>query len=94
MSLLKRMLKIIDDTVVILESEGGFQIPSLITLYQRLQVCHYVQLLTCPDSCVHNIVEAKLCKEDTAIRMRSSQICSWSQEQFMWGPIYLQETNN
>ena len=68
------MLKIIDDTVVISESEGGCQIPSLITLYQRLQVCHYVQLLTCPDSCVHNIAEAKLCKEDTAIRMKFTDL--------------------
>ena len=74
MSLLKRMLKIIDDTVDISESEGGFQIPSLITLYQRLQVCHCVQLLTSPDSCVHNIPEAKLRKEDTAIRMKFTDL--------------------
>ena len=50
--------------------EGGLQIPSLITLYQHLQVSHYAQLLTSPDACVRNIVESRLWKEDMAHRMK------------------------
>ena len=50
--------------------EGSLQIPSIITLYQRLQVSHHAQLLTSSDACVRDIAESQLQKEDMAHRMK------------------------
>ena len=44
----------------LLQKMGGLNLPSLTSLYKRLQVSHQSQLLTSPDPCVRHLAEKNL----------------------------------
>ena len=49
-------------------SSGGLNLPSLTTLYKKLQVSRQCQLLTCSDPCIRRIAEQHLQNEERCVR--------------------------
>lgn len=52
------------------KSEGGLDLPSLLSLYQRLQVSSQAQLLTSSDPCVRRVAEDGLRVEESLKRAK------------------------
>ena len=66
---------------------GGLNIPSISTLYKKLQVSRHAQLLSSADACVRHLAERGL-QRDLALTRKKFKAGAVVQEVMMMDPDY------